>query len=64
HENKESIEGKWVKDWADRMNELVFIGQDLDKEALPKELEACLLNEQEVADYLAGKKFNDPFIIN
>lgn len=64
HEHKEYIENKWVKDWADRMNELVFIGQDLDKELLRKELENCLINNKEVDEYLAGKQFHDPFTIN
>jgi G3E family GTPase len=64
HENKAYIEEKWVKDWADRMNELVFIGQDLDKLQLLQDLESCQLSELEVLDYLAGKKFTDPFVIN
>jgi G3E family GTPase len=61
-ENKEYIEGKWVKDWADRVNELVFIGQDLDKEQLHRELEACTLQEYELEYYRQNNKFDDPFI--
>ena len=64
HDNKDYIEGKWIKDWADRMNELVFIGQDMDKELLLKDLEDCLLSEMEVGEYKSGKKFADPFRIN
>lgn len=62
-ENKSYIEGKWVKDWADRMNELVFIGQDMDKAKLIEELELCLITENEVFDYRVGKTFEDPFEI-
>ena len=62
HENKEYIESKWVKDWADRMNELVFIGQDMDKEQLLTDLENCLLNAGEVNQYLNGEKYSDPFL--
>ncbi|WDF55777.1 GTP-binding protein [Mucilaginibacter sp. KACC 22063] len=62
-ENKDYIEGKWVKDWDDRMNELVFIGQDMEKAKLMEELASCLISEVEVTDYLEGKKFEDPFQI-
>ncbi|PWK77256.1 G3E family GTPase [Mucilaginibacter oryzae] len=60
-EYKDYIEGKWVKDWDDRMNELVFIGQDLDKGKLMEELSVCLINDIEVAQYLEGEQFEDPF---
>ncbi len=54
-ENKQFIESKWDKDFGDRLNELVFIGQDLDKEALQAQLETCLLNDFELSDFKAGK---------
>jgi G3E family GTPase len=38
-ENREYIESKWDKQWGDRTNELVFIGQDIDKE---KMIESCI----------------------
>ncbi|WDF53966.1 GTP-binding protein [Mucilaginibacter sp. KACC 22063] len=60
-ENKEYIEGKWVKHWADRMTEMVFIGQDMDKVQLLQDLEDCLLTEDEACDFINGKKFADPF---
>jgi hypothetical protein len=41
------------------MNELVLIGQDLDKIEILAELETCLLNKYELADFLAGEKFTD-----
>lgn len=63
-ENKEYIEGKWIKDWADRMTELVFIGQYLDKKQLQQDLEDCLLTDHEANDYRQGKKFADPFRLN
>lgn len=58
-ENQAYIESKWDKIFGDRMNELVLIGQDLDKEKITKELEGCLLNNVELAEYLKGKKFTD-----
>jgi hypothetical protein len=35
------------------MIELVFIGQGLDKEKVTQELNSCLLNEQEIAEWQA-----------
>lgn len=59
--NKEHIEGRWSKQWGDRMNELVFIGQHMDKEKMMADLEECLLrdSEQHLFDYRI--RFNDPF---
>ncbi|ANI90296.1 hypothetical protein A9P82_13940 [Arachidicoccus ginsenosidimutans] len=55
------IESRWSKKWGDRMNEIVFIGQDMDKEKITRDLEKCLLQEDE--EYLFEKKvkLNDPF---
>lgn len=61
HENKDYLEGKWSKEWGDRMNELVFIGQDMDTGRLDDELNACLINIDEEKDYKNGSTFTDPF---
>lgn len=42
---------RWHPEWEDRKNELVFIGQNLDKEQCLAELEACLLTEEEADDW-------------
>jgi G3E family GTPase len=47
-ENRQTIEAKWSREFGDRQNELVFIGQDLDKEQMLQELEACLCNSLEI----------------
>lgn len=60
-ENKETIEANWTKDFGDRKNEIVFIGQDLDKEKISNELEACLCTMDEWNAVLAGTKLKDPF---
>ena len=60
-DNKSYIENKWSKQWGDRTNELVFIGQDIDKEAMIANLEKCLLQESEMKLYESKGKFNDPF---
>lgn len=60
-DNRQVIERRWSKQWGDRLNELVFIGQDIDKEKMIADLEKCLLQDNE--QYLFDKKikFNDPF---
>jgi G3E family GTPase len=63
-ENQTFIESKWSKQWGDRMNELVFIGQDIDKEKIILELEQCLLHDEEALMFQAKSIFNDPFPIN
>lgn len=45
---QEDIESGWDKLFGDRKNELVFIGQDLDKETIIQELNACLSTDPEI----------------
>jgi G3E family GTPase len=47
-ENKEVIESRWDKAYGDRINELVIIGQDLDKTQITNELNACICSDNEV----------------
>ena len=58
-DNQILIEAKWDKNFGDRQNELVIIGQDLDQELIQQELESCLLNPGEVSAFLKGQKFTD-----
>ncbi|MGK0316867.1 MAG: G3E family GTPase [Saprospiraceae bacterium] len=60
-DNMEFIEGKWNKQWGDRMNELVFIGQDIEKDNIIADLEECLLQGGELELFEQKIKFNDPF---
>ncbi|WP_223583687.1 GTP-binding protein [Sphingobacterium sp. GVS05A] len=50
-EIKADLLKRWHPEWEDRKNELVFIGQHLDKEKYIKELESCLLTEEEADDW-------------
>ncbi|MCF3108105.1 GTP-binding protein [Niabella sp. CC-SYL272] len=59
--NRDAIEGRWSKKWGDRLNELVFIGQDMDRALLVKELEQCLLQEAEQYLFDTKSGFKDPF---
>lgn len=45
--NLKEIQKRWDKRWGDRINELVFIGTNLDKAAMLADLESCLLTEEE-----------------
>ena len=61
-ESRKLIEENWVEPFGDMRQELVFIGQNLDQQEVCAELDACLLNDDEL---YAGKEFwqqlNDPF---
>jgi len=60
-ENKDLIENKWSKIWGDRMNEIVFIGQEMNREEMIKELEICLIQENEYHLMDLSHSFIDPF---
>jgi len=47
-ENREQIEGEWDAEFGDRKNELVFIGQQLEKEEMIADLNECLLTDEEI----------------
>ena len=58
----ESIQKNWVEPFGDMRQELVFIGQGLNKEAMTRTLDECLLSADEL---LQGRAYwatlNDPF---
>lgn len=62
--NQKFIESKWSKQWGDRMNELVFIGQNMNQDEITSELEKCLLQDHEEYLFEKGIYFNDPFPTN
>ena len=53
-DNQKEIESGWEKDFGDRKIELVFIGQNLNVDAITHELDLCLLNENELVDLKSG----------
>ncbi|MFC2186529.1 GTP-binding protein [Peijinzhouia sedimentorum] len=63
-ENRSQIESNWNKKFGDRANELVIIGQDLQKDHIWSELEACLCTEEEIDAWQKGLDFNDPWPIH
>jgi G3E family GTPase len=57
-----NIMEQWEEPFGDMRQELVFIGQNLDQEKITKDLDACLLSEEEMLkghEYWAT--FDDPF---
>lgn len=58
----ESIQQLWVEPFGDMRQELVFIGQNLDKAAMIAALDACLLNDNDLSKGQAyWKSLSDPF---
>ena len=53
-DNQAYIESKWDAVFGDRMNELVFIGQDLEEDLIRAELEASLCTEAEISQWKKG----------
>ncbi len=61
NDNFDAIQKRWSPVWGDRKNELVFIGQDLEKEQITAQLNRCLLRDWEVDMWREGEVFEDPF---
>lgn len=60
-ENQKLIENRWDRHWGDRINELVFIGQNLDKDQIVADLQGCLINDREKELFDKKQSFEDPF---
>jgi G3E family GTPase len=46
--NEPELEEKWNEQWGDRMNEVVFIGIDMEQSTIEGLLDICLLTESEM----------------
>ncbi|MGS2739465.1 GTP-binding protein [Sinomicrobium sp. M5D2P17] len=60
-DNRDVIEDRWSKKWGDRINELVFIGQDMNRGKMINDLENCLLFDEEEILFEDKTAFPDPF---
>ncbi|MFT3989800.1 MAG: zinc metallochaperone GTPase ZigA [Luteolibacter sp.] len=61
-ESREALRQNWVEPWGDRRQELVIIGQGLDREALEAMLDQALLTDDEFRQGpSAWRRFPDPF---
>jgi G3E family GTPase len=60
-ETYELITSRWDSRFADRYNELVIIGQELDTHDIIIDLDSCLCTESEIKMFRDGHLFKDPF---
>lgn len=58
-ENRQLIMKKWDAIYGDRMNELVIIGQELNKESIRKDLTKCLVTNEESKNFSLKAQFKD-----
>ena len=62
-EFKALLESRWNGEYGDRRQEIVFIGQGLDRSELEKKLNECLLTDAELkSGETLWRSFNDPFM--
>jgi G3E family GTPase len=53
-EYQDIIEERWTANFGDRLNEIVFIGIDINEIEIRKQLEKCLCNANEIIDLQDG----------
>lgn len=58
-ENQEDIEAGWHHIFGDRKNEIVFIGQDMDEQAIRAQLDACLSTDDELETHRWKQGYED-----
>jgi G3E family GTPase len=61
-ENQSIIEERWSLNFGDRLNEIVFIGIQMDEKIIKEQLDNCICNERECEDFKNGTFSKaDPF---
>ena len=58
-DNQDHIEEDWHEDFGDRKNEIVFIGQNMDKEKIISQLNDCLSTDTEIASQMWRVGYDD-----
>jgi G3E family GTPase len=58
-QNQFEIESDWHPIFGDRKNEIVFIGQDMDETLIRANLNACLIDEEELMDFDIENGYDD-----
>jgi G3E family GTPase len=57
--NEEMIMSRWDKEFGDRLNELVIIGQDMEKDDIYNELMECLCTDEEFEWFKQNPDYKD-----
>jgi len=60
-EIENELKPNWDETYGDRRQEIVFIGQDMDKESILACLDKCLLTKEEMENPDSWAQFEDPF---
>ncbi|MEM9919753.1 MAG: GTP-binding protein [Bacteroidota bacterium] len=63
-ENQTQIESTWDQTFGDRKNEIVFIGQEMDKEHIVSELNACLASDDQLATKRWKQGYDDEWPVH
>ncbi|MFC6331017.1 GTP-binding protein [Paenibacillus septentrionalis] len=58
-DDEPELEQGWHPQFGDRLNKLVLIGIEMDKQAITAELDECLLTDEEMS--LDWSQFTDTF---
>ena len=59
--SEKMVRDRWHPVFADRYNEIVIIGQQLEPQQISRILDGCLCDEAEIAQWRKGEVFADPF---
>lgn len=60
-EAEQMVRSRWHPLFADRYNEIVIIGRNMQQEKIISALNACLCNDMEINHWKRGGSFSDPF---
>jgi len=63
-ENQDHIESSWDRIFGDRKNELVFIGQNMEETSIKKQLDACLLTDEELSTHKWKEGYEDDWPVH
>ncbi|MEM8909147.1 MAG: GTP-binding protein, partial [Bacteroidota bacterium] len=59
NENQKQIESEWDRNFGDRKNEIVFIGENMDEERIITELNSCLTTASQLASQEWKQGYDD-----